>query len=148
VLRVSGVDDLVAALEGMVVRLEQATPHAVERGALLLEGRAKAKLSQTSHARGTPTPSKPGEPPSLINGRLRSSVTHTPPAPTGNGRWTCVIGPTTVYSRIQELGGWAGRGHQSHLPARPYLKPAAHELLGDPAFRAAVAQPWAAALRA
>jgi len=33
------------------------------------------------------------------------------------------IGPTAVYSRIQELGGDTGRGHRSHLPPRPYIKP-------------------------
>ena len=33
------------------------------------------------------------------------------------------VGATTVYARIQELGGNAGRGHAAHLPARPYLEP-------------------------
>jgi phage gpG-like protein len=148
VLRITGVDDLTAALEAMAGRLQAATPKAVEEGAKLLQERTRAKLELTSHPRGTPTPSKPGQPPSKVDGHLRDSVVYTPPAPTGDGGWTCVVGPTTVYSRIQELGGWAGRGHRSHLPARPYLKPSAEELLTDQAFRGAVAQPWAAAIRA
>ena len=42
----------------------------------------------------------------------------------GKGQWTARVAPTTVYARIQELGGQAGRGHQSALPPRPYVSPA------------------------
>jgi phage gpG-like protein len=34
------------------------------------------------------------------------------------------VAESTVYARIQELSGWAGRGHRSFLPARPYVEPA------------------------
>jgi HK97 gp10 family phage protein len=34
------------------------------------------------------------------------------------------IGSNKVYARIQELGGLAGRGLKSLIPAQPYLKPA------------------------
>ncbi len=31
------------------------------------------------------------------------------------------VGTNTVYARIHQLGGDAGRGHKTHIPARPYL---------------------------
>jgi phage gpG-like protein len=30
-------------------------------------------------------------------------------------------GPSIPYSRIQQKGGWTGRGHSTYIPARPYL---------------------------
>lgn len=33
------------------------------------------------------------------------------------------VGATTVYARIQELGGDAGIDHSAHLLPRPYLAP-------------------------
>ena len=34
------------------------------------------------------------------------------------------VGTNSDYGRIHELGGYAGRGHKSLIPARPYLLPA------------------------
>lgn len=55
-------------------------------------------------------------------GRLRDSVTHkvfiTPESVEGT------IGTNVVYGRIHEVGGVAGRGLRSVIPARPYLLPA------------------------
>lgn len=46
----------------------------------------------------------------------------TPPEPNAG---TSVImaqwGAATPYARIQEYGGYAGRGHKSYIPPRPYL---------------------------
>lgn len=84
----------------------------------------KLQLSRSSHSRGTPTPASPGSPPSLVSGRLRGSVTQTRSFASGAKQWSVWVAPTVVYSRIQELGGWAGRGHHSHLPPRPYIRPA------------------------
>jgi hypothetical protein len=39
----------------------------------------KVTLTSSSHPLGTPTPSRPGQPPSLVTGRLRRSMTRTPP---------------------------------------------------------------------
>jgi phage gpG-like protein len=39
------------------------------------------------------------------------------------------VGPAAVYGRIHELGGIAGHG--SHIPARPYLRPAVDEHMGQ-----------------
>jgi hypothetical protein len=141
-----GLDELEQAFAAMVTRVQVATPVVVVTIGALLEGRARAKLSETSHARGTPTPSPPGSPPSLISGALRSSFEITPPLGTGSGRWTSVLGPTSVYARIQELGGDAGRDHASHLPPRPYLKPAYDELEESGDAREMASRIWARAV--
>jgi hypothetical protein len=95
--------------------------------ALAGERGIKAELSRSSHSRGTKTPSPPGSPPSLISGTLRRSVITQPPVG-GGGLWSASGGPTAVQSRIQELGGRAGRGHRTVLPPRPYVRPAVDQL--------------------
>lgn len=87
----------------------------------------KEKLSTFSHSPGTPTPSPPGQPPAIITGTMRRSVITKPPVG-GGGRWTVKVVPTAVQSRIQELGGRAGRNHQTVLPPRPYVRPAIAQL--------------------
>jgi phage gpG-like protein len=85
----------------------------------------KLELSRSSHPAGTKTPAQPyADPPSLISGRLRASTRRTRLFSTGFYTWTARIAPTTRYARIQELGGWTGRHHKSHLPPRPYVRPA------------------------
>lgn len=120
---IEGVDDFAAALDALHERLHAATRTATQDGMNLLQRRTRTNLSRYSHAPGTPTPSPPGEPPARITGHLRGSLSPTGPLP-GGGGFTGEIGPTAVYSRIQELGGQAGRGHSSTLPPRPYLAPA------------------------
>lgn len=81
----------------------------------------RRKLSEKSHARGTPTPSAPGTPPARISGELEGSIGTTPPTG-GGGTWTAYAGPRgVVYAAIQNFGGVAGRNHASHLPPRPYM---------------------------
>lgn len=87
----------------------------------------KEQLSTASHSRRTKTPSPPGGPPAIITGGLRRSTITQPPVG-GGGRWSAFGGPTIVYSRIQELGGRAGRNHASVLPPRPYVRPAIAQL--------------------
>jgi phage gpG-like protein len=82
------------------------------------------ELSVSSHPPGTKTTSAPGSPPALVTGQLRRSVRRTSSVSTGEGTWETHIAPTTVYARIQELGGRAGRDHRSTLPPRPYVTPA------------------------
>lgn len=113
-----GVSDFKGAIDAAIARQLAATRVAVGKGAHLIEEKTKAALSESSHPKGTPTPSAPGEPPSLISGTLRRSVRVVGPSSIGKG-FTASIGPTAVYGRIQELGGIAGRG--SRLPARPSL---------------------------
>lgn len=145
-LVVTGIDEVAAALKTMAARVETATGEAVMVGQALIEGRARAELSRSSHQIGTPTPSAPGQPPSLITGVLRSSFRVTGPTPAGAGRWTSVMGPTTVYARIQELGGVTGRGHHTVLPPRPYLRPAYDALVHSDALRGVFTRAWARAI--
>ncbi len=99
--------------KGQVIALKQA--------GLVVERAAKIKLSENGrHEEGTPTPSAPGSPPSIISGTLRASVKTMEPVKRGFGQYSILVGPTVVYGRVQELGG--GR---NNLPARPYMKPAA-----------------------
>lgn len=84
-------------------------------------------LNLGAHPKNTPTGSRPGEPPWRISGHLSDKVKVFGPNLHGgfwNPRWEGAVGSTAVYARIQELGGWAGRNHQSYLPPRPHLKPA------------------------
>jgi phage gpG-like protein len=121
----ASIDALEAALRQVQARAAESTRQmAITMGAVG-ERAIKAELSRSSHPAGTKTPSQGGvDPPSLISGRLRGSVRRTRLYPSGPYQWTARVAPTTVYARIQELGGWTGRGHRSHLPPRPYVRPA------------------------
>lgn len=110
--------DEVAAITG---RIQAVSPQGLMRAAHFVEAAAKRLLSLTSHSAGTPTPSLPGQPPSLISGALRRSVQVQGPTQDGDD-WKVTVGPTIVYGRIQELGGRAGNG--AILPSRPYMAPA------------------------
>lgn len=145
---ITGIGEAVDALRAMAVRLDEATARATEAARGLVESKARSNLALRSHRRGTPTPSPPGQPPALIDGTLRDSFRGTMPTPTGDGGWVCTLSTGLVYSRIQELGGWAGRGHRSHLPPRPYLAPAAKDLIASGALRDTFARYWADAMSA
>jgi phage gpG-like protein len=138
-----GFEAMIAALEGITTKVVAATPEGLAKAAHLLEGAIKIELSRTSHPPGTPTPSPPGSPPSLVTGTLRRSIQVEGPAQTGPGRWTANVGTGLVYSRIQELGGTAGRG--AYLPPRPYMAPGLAAAL--PAMGGAIERAWADALR-
>lgn len=107
----------------LLARLNRATHEGVNAGLALAERETKINLVKRSHPRGTKTPSAPGQPPAMISGHLARSVRTEPASPSGRYRWSGKTGATTVYARIQQLGGWAGRGHRSYLPPRPYLVP-------------------------
>lgn len=119
---VEGVPEWKAAIRRKLEAARVATEEATRDALHLLERDTKRTLTTYSHPRGTPTPSPPGQPPALITGHLRRSVTVYGPRTLGM-TVTGEIGPTTVYARIQELGGWTGRGHRTYLPPRPYLLP-------------------------
>lgn len=112
--------------------------------ATVLQRDIQDSLRRSSHARGTPTPSAPGSPPAQISGDLERSVMVT-----GHielpGYAETRVAPTTIYARIQELGGWAGVGHQTYLPPRPYVRPAILRSLPEMEAVAAVVFATAAA---
>lgn len=119
----TGLTDAARMLTEHAAALEVATRTATGLAAHLVERNTKTLLARQSHPRRTPTPSQPGEPPAAITGTLMRSVTVQGPTG-GAGTWRASVGPTTIYSRIQELGGMAGRHRATRLPARPYLAPA------------------------
>lgn len=151
----SGVKELMGAFQAIRAREVRATGVATGKALHLIERTAKGKLGKTSTTGGEKrlsngrfakrdrTGSAPGEPPFLRTGTLRRSVQVDGPEPTGPTSWKGEVGPTAIYSRIQELGGVAGRGVV--LPARPYMQPAFDESL--PEIATIYREAWAAALR-
>lgn len=111
-----------AALAAQIAAARAVTDLAVKAGAEEIRKATVDNLMRKEHPKGTPTPSAPDEPPAMILGGLKASVIATPTTAVGVDRFEAKVGATTVYARIQELGGTAGRG--SKLPPRPYLKPA------------------------
>lgn len=142
--RVQGVDEWKAATQAIRERTRVETDRAVDDSLAVIQQAAQRNLSLTSHPRGTPTPSQPGQPPSLIGGALRRAVKarrllHGPRVFSGG------VGPTIVYGPIQERSGWAGAGHRSFIPARPYLRPARASAI--PAIRRIFITAWTRAIR-
>jgi phage gpG-like protein len=126
---VHGSDPWERALAHKLQAVDRATWRATAEAAHLIERDVKLTLRTYTHPRGEPTTSPPGQPPALVTGNLARSVIVRGPR-SGRGRYQVVahIGPTAVYSRIQELGGRAGRKHRSRLPKRPYVKPTVRRL--------------------
>jgi hypothetical protein len=142
-VQITGLSELTGALVAMEQRLQAATRSATAKGGHLVEAAIKQQLTTSSHPKGTPTPSAPGEPPSLVTGTLRRSIKVTGPVPAGLGRWLAEVGPTAVYGRVQELGGTA---HFAELPPRPYVQPAYEQLVGSGALARVYHLAWRAAI--
>ena len=144
-VEVAGLREVEEALKEAELRVRAATRKATSEAVKLAQRRAHAELSRFQHARGTPTPSPAGSPPAWISGALRGSLKPTGPIPTGEG-FMGRLGPTTVYARIQELGGVTGRNHATTLPARPYMRPTYDRMVADGSLRAVYALAWRRAL--
>jgi phage gpG-like protein len=138
-----GVDAFKGAIDGLVRLADEGGRKGVTAAALKVASKTKTKLTTSTHKKGTPTPSRAGDPPSLVTGTLRRSVKTTPAVPLGAGAWQASVGPTAVYSRIQELGGECGRGHLTRLPARPYLAPTLKEMIDSGELWSAFREGWA-----
>jgi phage gpG-like protein len=140
---VAGADEALEKLRQLRLRSPGIADAAAAAMAAVAMREVQRQLGLTEHSLGTATPSQPGEPPSLVTGQLRRSVVMVPKGP-GHVQ----VGATTVYARIQELGGDAGRDHASHLPPRPYLAPALKRLAASGALTKAAAKVIRAALEA
>lgn len=123
------VSAFVKAIESRVGQVDVAVRDVVAESAHDLEARVKKGFG-TSHPAGTPTPSQPGEPPSVVTGTLRRSLHVEGPTRKGFGTYEAIVGPTVVYARVQELGGGP-----SQLPARPYVKPAYERFIAERAMQ-------------
>lgn len=106
------------ALEALKARVHAATADGIEQCADLVKEAIQENLARSHY----PPASPPGQPPALRSGHLHDEV-YAVSMPSVNGA-SAHVWPSTVYARIQELGGWAGRDHRSHLPPRPYVEPA------------------------
>lgn len=142
---VSGGDAVAAALDRIARRVRTATRSAVKDANRLVQRRAMTELSRYSHPPHTPTPSPPGQPPARITGHLLGSLSPTGPYPIAGG-FGGKVGPTAVYSRIQELGGRAGRNHSVTLPPRPYMRPTRAKIVADGSLRQVFVGAWRRAL--
>lgn len=143
-IEVFGAREYEAALVALAARVDVATGHATGEAAKHVRDKAKELLTQRSHARGTPTPSPPGQPPAKISGDLAGSMTASDPTQQGIGHWLAETAPHTVYAAIQEHGGNAGRGGASYLPPRPYMAPAVEQSTAE--IVAGYLEAWAAAV--
>lgn len=111
------------ALSALAARVQAATADTVDEAVEVLREQIQENLTASHY----PPASEPGTPPAYRSGFLHDNVYATS-GPTDTGGYG-EVWPSTVYARIQELSGWAGRGHRSFLPARPYVEPARNEQL-------------------
>lgn len=122
--KVEGIPEWGRALDLLMDRVDQVTARATADSALLVEREGMLQLRRSAHPYGTPTPSPRGAPPAWVSGFLSRSWHSTGSHVVGLHRYSAQSGPTAVYSRIQELGGMAGRNHRTYVPYRPYVLPA------------------------
>lgn len=134
-----------AALDAMGRRAHAATREAMARNLRVTRSLAELTLKRYEHPPGVPTNSPRGQPPAHVTGYLLGSLSPTGPTDTGRG-FTWQLGPTAVYSRIQELGGVCGAGHRTTLPARPYMRPTYDRLLHGGTWRRTLTSAWRRAL--
>jgi hypothetical protein len=120
----TGIDKSKAKLDQLADSIRIVTPNAIDDVMDKLVRQTQTMLSLGQHRKGTKTGSVPPAPPWRISGDLRRAVKKQPARRVAVDVWSGQAGPKIVYGRIQELGGFAGRNHRTHLPARPYLKPA------------------------
>lgn len=122
------IDHVALRLGKIAEQAKRGGPAAAEAmGRQLVREVTRNELIRYSHPPKTRTNSPPRQPPAIVSGDLRRSIKQEPISggrPLPGLRWEVTVGGTSVYARIQELGGWAGRNHSSHLPPRPYLSAA------------------------
>lgn len=110
-----------AGLRAWAERTVEATHAATEASAEIVREAVQDNLRLSYY----PPASEPGDPPAWRTGWLHDSV-YVRVLALEDG-WQGRIYPSTVYARIQELGGNAGRNHASYLPPRQYVEPASNE---------------------
>jgi phage gpG-like protein len=103
----------------------------MERAAMFVESAVIRSISVGQSVRRTKgghvvglNPSRPGEAPHVLLGRLRQSITHKVMVIAGQVR--AFVGTNVIYAKRLELG-YAGkdrRGRNINQAPRPYLRPA------------------------
>jgi hypothetical protein len=101
-VRWDGIDEAIAALQAWAEREQLATAKATGDAGDDVQRLARGNFVG-AHAPGFPHTG--GDRPNTATGRLQASIVPTPVAADGDGRYTVLVGPTTIYGRIIELGG-------------------------------------------
>ena len=130
--------EFTAALQAWGQRAHAATRDGVQEAGTQLKGDIQDALRRREY----PPVSPPGEPPAVRTGALADSVQQR--TVEQDGGFQERVYPSTVYARIHELSGWAGKGHRSFLPKRPYVQPTLDAFAGD--FRPIMIEAWRGAL--
>lgn len=111
--------ETIAAMQALRERVRAATVAGVERcGDEIVKPAIQSNLDRLHY----PPVAPQGEPPAYRTGLLHDEV-YAEAFETETGA-SAEIWPSTVYARIHELSGWAGKDHKSFLPKRPYVQPA------------------------
>lgn len=146
-------DEFERAISEKVTMVRLVSPRALRESVAFFELEIQGELLEHEHPPGTKTPSPPGGFPGQITGRLarslttkgialNSSVVRMVRVGLSKSSWSITFGPTAVYSRIQELGGWTGKGHNTYLPPRPYFRPAMMGEWGPKNFIRSMKSAW------
>lgn len=121
------------------------------------ETAVKVTLTSFTHPEGTPTPSRPGQPPALVSGDLRRSCRRTPPRYMGPGYYECAVGSMLIYAPVHEFGPVTIRaknfpqlgnpkvgffGPQVTIPRRPFMAPTVERLVASGMLRRAAEDAW------
>lgn len=137
---VEGIDEFKAALQALARSSEAAT----EDGLIVAVEETRTVIQRNLSLRTWPPASPAGTPPAFRTGALHDAVLVSGARDEGDGVYEARTWPSLVYARIQELGGWAGAGHRSYLPPRPYVEPALAEMADR--VREILAGHWSEAL--
>lgn len=123
------------------------------------ETAVKVTLTSSTHTKDEVTPSKPGQPPSLVTGKLRRSIHRTTPRLMEPGVTRCAVGSTLIYAPVHEFGPvtitarrapylkfqYGGSWHQVtrvKIPRRPYLATATERLIATGMLRQVAEDAW------
>ncbi len=148
-------NDLPGYFEEMLHRAERALPSAMTAQAAVYNRHLqRVTLRRFSHPPQTRTPSPPfSGTPAWISGQLSRSFITTPGRSTGPSSARASVGSGLVYARPQEKGATISPIHKQYLswlsegkrwwskgvilPPRPYLEPAARDVITDGSLKKA-----------
>jgi len=105
---IDGLENLMRRFEEKKVKVKRATKRGITKACLIVEAYAKENMTPES-------PSAPGEPPAVVTGTLRASITHR--VEDEDGEAVGYVGTNVHYAQPLEFG-------TSKMAARPFLFPA------------------------
>jgi phage gpG-like protein len=103
--------------KAVLARAEKLIEEAIHKTAFHVATNAARSMTHDS----TNNPSKPGTPPGVLTGTLRSSI-DVESFRDGTGTFVARVGTNVEYGRTHELGD-----PSRNIPARPFLRPAFHK---------------------